>query len=234
MSDRSITVCITSYDRFDLLKQTVDSFNKLNTFPIDRMVIIEDSTKPYMKDNILKEYGDKVDLIFNEQRIGQAPSLDKMYNTVTTKYIFHTEDDYLYSGNANFLKDAIEILEERPDVHQIWVKHFSDFVGESRNQFENEVLKTSTGIEYKMLKSSFGGGGGWCGFSFYPHVKRTQDYKDFFKEGYGKFISPEYLVSGVQTEAACNTHAKAQGYRAAYLLNTAGSHTGINGRQTYK
>lgn len=229
MSDKKVTLCITSFDRFDLLKQTIDTFTALNTYPLERIVVIEDSTSLAMKENIIREYGDKVDLIFNEQRIGQAPSLDKMYNTVTTQYIFHTEDDYFYSGNANFVKDSVEILEERPDIHQIWIKHMSDFVGESRNQFEDEVLKTSSGVEYRLVKLS-----DWCGFSWYPGLRRTADYHKMFPNGYGHFITPEYLVSGVQTEHQCNKHAYAQGYRGAYLVNTAGSHTGINGRQTYK
>lgn len=231
MSDQSITVCITSYNRFDLLKQTIDSFRSLNNFPIKRFVVIEDSTELSMKENIIKEYGDTVDLIFNEQRIGQAPSIDKMYATVDTKYIFHTEDDYLYSGNPNFIKESIEILEERPDLHQVWIKHFSDFVGASREQFENEILKTSSGIEYRLLKNPFHG---WCGFSWFPGLRRLEDYKKMFPNGYREFLTSHYLTSGVQTEGECNTHALKQGYRAAYLVNTSCSHKGIGGRETYK
>jgi len=231
MSNKNVTLCITSYDRFDLLKQTIDSFTSLNTYPIERIVVIEDSTKLEMKENILKEYGNKVDLIFNENRIGQAPSIDKMYNTVTTKYIFHTEDDYLYSGNPNFIKDSIDLLEERQDLNQVWAKHFSDFVGESCNQFESEVLRTSSGVDYRLLKQNFGG---WCGFSWFPGLRRLEDYHKMFLNGYGKFITPEYLVSGVQTEGECNTHALKQGYRAGYLINTSCGHVGIKGRETYK
>jgi hypothetical protein len=231
MLNKNVTLCITSYDRFDLLKQTIDSFISLNTYPIERIAIIEDSTKQDIKNKILQEYGDKVDLIFNENRIGQAPAIDKLYNTVTTKYIFHTEDDYLYSGNSNFIKESIDLLEEREDVHQVWVKHFSDFAGESCNQFENNILQTVGGTKYKMLKSPFYG---WCGFSWFPGLRRLEDYHKIFPTGYTPFITAEYLTSGVQTEAACNTHALKQGYRAAYLLNGACSHKGTNGRETYK
>lgn len=231
-NDKKITVCITSFNRFDLLKQTIDSFRNLNSFPVERFIVIEDSTVSEMKDKILQEYGSTIDLIFNDQRIGQAPSLDKMYKTVNTQYIFHTEDDYLYSGNPNFLKESFDLLEENIGINQVWIKHFSDFVGDSQNQFEDQVLTTSGGIKYKMLKQNFSG---WCGFSWFPGLRRTEDYNKMFPNGYGQFITPQYLISGVQTEGQCNTHAQAQGYRAAYLFNgTACNHKGINGRETYK
>ncbi len=226
--DGKITVCITSFNRFDLLKQTINSFNQLNTHPIEKIIVIEDSTKTEMKNKILQEYGDTITLIFNEQRIGQAPSLDKIYKTVKTQYIFHTEDDYLYSGNPNFISQSIEILQERPDVHQIWIKHFSDFT--DLLHYEPLKLYTSTGIAYGMLKVK-----GWCGFSWYPGLRRTSDYHHMFSEGFGKFITPEYLTSGVQTEAQCNEHARPQGYRGAYLFDTACSHKGIGPElATYK
>lgn len=231
--DKKVTVCITSYNRFNLLKQTIDSFCNLNTHPIERIVVIEDSTNLEIKNKILQEYGNKIDLIFNEQRIGQAPSIDKMYNTVTTQYIFHSEDDYLYSGNPNFIKESIEILEERADLHQVWIKHFSDFTGASCLQFEDDVLKTTSNIEYKLLKGNFDS---WCGFSWFPGLRRISDYHKMFPNGYGHFIGPESFVSGVQTEYRCNNHARPQGYRAAYLFNgTAGSHKGVGSAlATYK
>lgn len=227
-NDGKITVCITSYDRFDLLKQTINSFNNLNTYPIERIVVIEDSTKVEMRDKIINEFGNKVDLIFNEQRIGQAPSLDKMYNTVTTQYIFHTEDDYFYSGNANFIKDSVELLEERQDVYQVWIKHTSDW--NNLNHYDTDIFHTSTGIPYGMLKSPCDV---WCGFSWFPGLRRTDDYHRFFPNGFKQFLTPQYLKSGVETEAACSVHVCNQGYRAAYLVNTSCSHKGLGELATY-
>lgn len=235
--DQMITLCITSFDRFDLLQQTIETFLGLNAHPnlIKRIAIIEDSTKPYMQTNILKKFGHKVDLIFNDIRVGQAPSIDKIYNTVDTKYIFHTEDDYQYIGNPNFLKESVEILEERGDIHQIWIRHFNNFYvshgPRGLLQFENEILKSTSGIDYKMLKANHDGG--WCGFSWNPGLRRTDDYHKMFPNGYGEYIDPNHMHSGVQTEARCNNRARECGYRAAILINGACNNVGV-GRATYK
>jgi len=233
MSDSDVTVCITSYNRFDLLKQTIDSFVKLNNYPIARIAVIEDSTLPEMKDKVIKEYGSDIDLIFNETRLGQAPSLDKIYKTVTTKYIFHTEDDYLYVGNPNFVAESRELLEEKSDIHQVWCRHFDNFVVSHgtgwHHQFEDEILHSKNGIPYKMLRANYAN---WCGFSWNPGLRRTEDYLKMFPKGFAEFIGPEYLISGVQTEARCNINAGKQGYRAASLINGACKNMGI-GRETY-
>lgn len=67
---KTFTLCITSFNRFDLLKQTVDSFLATNNYPIERIIIIEDSARQDMKNKIENYFGDKIDFIFNEQNIG--------------------------------------------------------------------------------------------------------------------------------------------------------------------
>ena len=106
----NITVCITSYNRIALLKQTINSLLELNTFPLEKIIVIEDSAKEEMRSAILSEFSDKIELIFNDVNLGQAKSIDKMYKTVKTEYILHVEEDYLFKGNANFIQNSIDIL----------------------------------------------------------------------------------------------------------------------------
>lgn len=223
---KEVTVCVTSYNRFDLLKQTVDSFFKLNKFPIKRFVIIEDSANKALHDRIRKEFGSKIDLIFNDKNLGQLQSIDKMYSTVNTEYIFHSEDDYKYSGNPNFIQDSIDILEERQDVKQIWLRHLNNYAvshgAAGVKQFEKEVLYTKTKVPYRMLTPIHCGN--WCGFSFNPGLRRLADYKKFFPKGYSFHITPG--EKAVQSEYACNKHVMKLGYRAALLVNGACSNMG--------
>lgn len=219
---KTVTVCITSYNRFNLLKQTIDSFFQLNTYPISRFVVIEDSVNPKMYEQVTKEYGSKLDIILNETNIGQIKSIDKMYKTVDSEYIFHIEDDYLFKGNPNFIKDSMEILEERQDVHQIWLRHLDNYIVShgpaGLDQFEPNVLTTiNAGIKYRMLKLPHCGN--WCGFSFNPGLRRLSDYKRFFPNGYAFHMKSG--EKGVLSEFNCNAHAMANGYRAALLLNGA-------------
>ena len=182
-----------------------------------------------MAHNIINKYGDKVDLIFNSKRIGQAASLDRAYRCVHTEYIMHSEDDYLYDTNPDFLREAKEILDERKDASQVWVRHWDDFKkDQGHDQFEEEEhhLK-STNVPFKFLKMR-----GWCGFSWNPGLRRTEDYLKMFPEGFGKYMTHHAIdpvkPSGIQTEAACNDIAREQGYRGVLLLNGAARNMGIS------
>ena len=225
---KTVSLCITSFNRFNLLKQTLGSFLKLNTYPIEKIFIIEDSTNPQMKTSILNTYGNTVELIYNDQNIGQAKSIDKMYSQVQTDYIFHSEEDYFYDGNANFIEQSIDILEERKDVHQIWCRDINNFDithhSAALDQFESDTLTTISGTEYRMVKSPYNG---WCGFSWNPGLRRLSDYKNMFPNGYAVHVEPGLEHSGVHTECNCNKHAMSQGYRAAILINGACINMGV-------
>ena len=218
-----ITVCLTSCNRFDLLKKTLDSFFNLNSYPIERFIITEDSTNIAMKENILKEYADKIELIFNEVNLGAYKSIDNMYNLVNTEYIFHCEDDWLFSGNSNFIKESIDILEEKKDIHQVWLRGHNDI----QYAIEPQILSLSNGFSYKMISSDHGGG--WNGYSLNAGVKRLSDYSKMFPNGLSEFILKD--KKSVFTEHNCMLNTKKFGYRAAILLNSACQHIG-GGRST--
>jgi hypothetical protein len=177
-----------------------------------------------MRDKIQKKYGSKVSIIFNEKNLGLYKSIDNMYKQVSTEYIFHSEDDWRFTTNPNFIRDSISILEERKDINQIWIRNDIE-----KSWIEDELLTTENGIQYKMVKNNHFGG--WCGFSHNPGVRRKSDYDRMFPEGYASFIIPD--KPAVFTEHACNTHAMNNGYRAATLINTSCQHIG-HGRTTLK
>ena len=61
-----------------MLEQSINSFLQLNTYPIEKIIVCEDSARQEIKEKILNKFSNKIELIFNEQTIGQAPSIDKM------------------------------------------------------------------------------------------------------------------------------------------------------------
>lgn len=228
-----ITVVITSYNRWTFLQQTLDSLLSMDQTFIDRYVVIEDSTNIEMKHNIISKYGNKVDLIFNEVRIGQAPSIDKAYKTVKTEYIFHSEDDYLFQGNPKFIQQSKEILDERKDLNQVFCRYWIDYADNGGyEQFENQELHTSIGIPYKLCNKLCG----WCGFSWNAGLRRTADWLNMFPNGFAQFTGPESFRSGVPTECRCNVHAMKQGYHGCILLNGGAWNKGKNDASicTYK
>lgn len=218
IANKKITFCLTSCNRFDLLQRTLDSFFSLNLHAIDKYLIVEDSGREEMKNNILSKYGDKIELIFNETNLNVNKSIDKMYAKVETPYIFHCEDDWLFRNNQNFIKESMDILEERPDIHQVWLIEQS-IHGSS---IEPQIFETSTGVKYKMVMDNRDTS--WCGFSNNPGLRRTADYRRMFPNGYGEFYDPNMFLA--YSEWKCSANAQKFGYRAAILLNSACEHIG--------
>ena len=213
-----VTVCLTSCNRFDLLKTTVDSFLSLNSYPIERFIITEDSGNIDMLNNIKNYFKDKVEVVFNPINLGAYKSIDNMYNMVNTEYIFHSEDDWHYSSNKNFIQESLNILDERKDLHQIWLRSINEFP----SWIDPVTYKTSFGTSYKIVK--YPHCGNWCGFSLNPGLRRLDDYKKMFPNGYAEFIA-KGKFSG-ESELNCNNHAAKQGYRAAILVNHTCKHLG--------
>ncbi len=220
---KDITFCLTSCNRFDLLQITLDSFFATNTHPIKKYIVIEDSGLPEMKDKILKKYGSKIELIFNDVNLGPYKSIDKLYAQVDTEYIFHSEDDWKFGNNPDFIKESLDILETNKNVNQVWVRKDIDW-----SWIEPTTFGTVNYTKYKMVKCPHLGG--WCGFSHNPGLRRKSDYTRIFPNGFAECILPN--EKAVHTELACNIRAMNQGYRAATLINTACTHIGGGGRST--
>lgn len=92
-----VSVVVTSCGRFDLLHRTLRSFYKFNTYPIEELIIIEDS--------------------FDNK--GQIVRIDEAYSRVKTPYIFHLEDDWEFT-HGGFIEKSLEILKD-PLVMQVWL-----------------------------------------------------------------------------------------------------------------
>ena len=224
INDKKVTVCLTSCNRLDLLKETLDSFFSINTYPIERFLITEDSTNPDAYKSIVDNYGDKVKVIFNSINLTPARCIDKMYHLATTEYLFHCEDDWKFDGNPNFIKDSMDILEERKDIYQIWIRHPNTH----HHPMIPGVFTTSTGVWYTVLINDCWGD--WCGFGWNPGLRRKSDYLKMFPNGFSEFILPNQRI--VLTEYECNKYARKCGYRAASLVNTSCYHIGDQ-RSTY-
>lgn len=214
-----ITVCITSCNRFDLLKTTIDSFLKLNTYPISKYFLNEDSGNPEMVEKIKSQYGDLIEIIFNGVNQGLLQSVDNLYQLVETEYIMHIEDDWLFQGNPNFIAESLTILQENPNIHQVWIRH----------GIPDSWLEQPKNKIYRMVKNCHFGD--WCGFSFNPGLRRKSDYLKMFPNGFN--VHNLHGSNSVLSEHDCNMVASAQGYRAAILNKPACRHIG-DGKSTYK
>lgn len=214
----NITVTITSFNRWDLLTECINSLLKLRTCPLENWIISEDSGNIEMFNKINKNYNHLFSKILFSNRIGQMKSIDRMYNLVDTKYILQLEDDYKFYGNSNFIQEAIEILENNPDITRVGITH---------NCPKDWKTAKESGTFDMMKPDLFGGWGYW---SHTPAIIRFEDYKKIFPEGYGK-----YHEEGVRLdilEYRLNLIAKEYGCKSAILKNGACITTG-NNKSTY-
>jgi len=118
----TVTICLTSCGRLDLLKRSLGSFEAFN--PGGALIISEDSADPAMRDAIDRDFP-RAQLLWEPERRGLMRSIDRMYAQVKTPYIFHTEDDWLFDAPVDWAA-AIRLLETRAEVSNISVRAFDE------------------------------------------------------------------------------------------------------------
>lgn len=211
-----VDICLTSCGRIDLLDQTLTSFFKLNTYPINKFIITEDSGDINDYNKILNKWGDRCEVIFNDPKLGQSASIDLLYSLSETEYIFHMESDWLFEGNnRKFIEQSIDILEENKNIHQVWVRHVKDHT----HPIESEIYYTQNNTPYQYVCKNYLNN--WSGFSWNCGLRRKSDYVNMFNSCFANYGS----------EWNCQNHANNYDYRAVTLVNTVMKHIGW-GRHT--
>ena len=83
MHTRKVSLVLTSCQRFDLLKPTLESIKRYNNFPFAQVIIIEDSDNEDVRKFVSEAGFPDAQVIVNGTQIGQMASIDKAYNKVT-------------------------------------------------------------------------------------------------------------------------------------------------------
>ena len=123
---KTVAVVITSCNRFDLLEKTLDSFFKFNTYPLNQIIIIEDSDKNLKVNTLIKKYKQhNITLIINNKRIGQLNSIHKAYSCVNSDYIFHCEDDWEFF-EYGFIEKSLNILSKDRKILSVWLRNIME------------------------------------------------------------------------------------------------------------
>lgn len=162
---KRVTAVFTSCNRFDLLEATLRSFFKFNTYPLEKVLIIEDSGDGKGLEKVLRRFNfDRFETIINPEQLGQQRSIEKAYSQVNTEYIFHCEDDWEFLREG-FIEESLRLMEAFPKLVNIWGRDASDlpadFYAEEEQQFQ--------GIRYREVKKEI--------FILNPTLKRLSDYK---------------------------------------------------------
>jgi hypothetical protein len=201
---KEVTFALTSCGRPDLLERTMDSFLQLNTYPIKKYLITEDSAVIGVNDSLIEKYKDlNIEWISNESRLGQITSIDNMYSKIETEYIFHCEEDWLFTDNS-FIEKSLEILENDSKILQVWLRAQNDTNGHPVEFFNDK---------YDFMK--VGHCVAWNGFSFNPGLRRLSDYnliKPFKSVGHEHNISIKYAELGFKAAILKTKHVEHIGW----------------------
>jgi len=214
----NITLVVTSCDRHDFLKKTLDGLISVHCGGAkpDRCIIIEDGSTPmpdWLRDNI-HYYSSNlgtVEWVSNETRMGQVYSIDRAYSMVKTDYIFHCEDDYEWLLSGSWMTDSKSILEKYPTISMVSLR------GNDCNQHPNIDYPPYEGFKIQMP----GWRNVWGGINYNPGLRRLSDYKRV--GSYGKYTV--YGAMGLDTEIPISELYLKLGYRIAVLPSPDGKYS---------
>lgn len=179
MSKPEVTFILTSCGRVDLLKTTIETFEKFNTYPIKRGIITEDSCDEEVYRQVRELFGDRYEIWANETKKGQIKSIVDAYATVDTPYIFHCEDDWEFT-RPGFIEESFEILNSNPNITQVWLRSAENLNRDITYFTFGEIEEVGA---YKFRKVIPTANYEWGAFSFNPGIKRLSDYKKVNYDG---------------------------------------------------
>ncbi|QUS58918.1 hypothetical protein [Pseudovibrio brasiliensis] len=164
-TDKDVTSCITSCGRLDLLSKTLDSFMPDHQGNFAKSLIIDDANTKEIRSWVERNYPE-TEVLLNQPQLGQMKSIDKMYAHVTTPYIFHGEDDWMFQA-GDTIEACKKVLSAEPKVSVVCVRKLSDL--QQRFQ-ENCIRKEVDGVCYALMPVDIHPE--WLSFSFNPGLVR--------------------------------------------------------------
>ena len=199
-----ITTVLTSCGRWEFLTRSLDTF--LVHHEPGRFIVVEDSADRDFARRIALRYP-TIEVVLNEPRLGQHGAIDKAYGMVTTPYIVHLEDDWVFTG-AMDVEDAERVLEENPAVVSVCFSVFR------RLKLRQRIFARTFVHGPHRYASLHRAHRDWHGFTYYPTLLHRTLWEEHGP--YARF----------QNERAISRHMKDRGKWVAYQLPGVGIHVG--------
>lgn len=140
-----LTIAITTFDRKELLIETISSV--LYESNVDIEIIVGNDNTSRIVDEVYTGIKDaRIKYINNEQNLGEWPNLQNLFDVSTGYYFTSLADDDLY--HKNFLKE-IQFIIQKYNFPECIYTSFTEF----EDDFNQEFLENS--IEVEMIGSFF-------------------------------------------------------------------------------
>lgn len=201
-----ITFALTSCGRFDLLAATLASFRRFNRYPMQRMIVIEDSGDEAVRE-VCARIDPAIEVMVNPVRLGHMASLDRLYGQITTEFVFHCEDDWAFH-RSGFVEDSLLLLKQNPSMSMVSCRGIGP--NDQHNRMFGAAPKKKQGPVAYRFPPPFGEG--WEGYSFNPGLRRLSDLRAmgrFCDRGsekeVGRWFAGEGMRIGFLARPACET-----------------------------
>lgn len=155
----AVTIVIMSAGRKEYLQQTIESLKEHFIYDQDKTFwyIIDDfpdsfETREYIESQPIFDLK-----IFNPVNIGLGYSLNRIYSEISTEFVFHCEDDWLFLWDVPVSR-MIQLLRENPNLRQLTLHS-----GKVKPKFEHKVKLTNKDFAETHFKT----------FTFNPHLALT-------------------------------------------------------------
>ena len=171
--NKEVTLFITSCGRPNLLRITLTSFVKFNTYPIKEVILCEDSGIKGIVDFVKDILPYPIVFCYNETRIGQMKTIEKYTPLIKTLYVFHLEDDYEFFDRG-FIELSFKILDSDANISQVLLED---------EQHDYYKVDINNNLCYKLLtcdpnthlgKYGNNGDGALTCFSWRPSLKKIE------------------------------------------------------------
>lgn len=178
---KKFTTVLTSCGRFDLLGETIASFQRY--FDVDRIIVSEDSENSAAAADFARAFP-VADVRVNLPKLGQMGAIDAHYATLDTPYVLHLEDDWGFTRGIDIEK-VTKFLEARSDIAVVCIAHR---IYDPRFQ-KSAKKETHGGIDY--LVWDLDAHPKWFSYSFNPSIARMSLWREVGP--FAKFVTEENL-----------------------------------------
>lgn len=197
----SYSLLITSCQRDDLLKRTIESFLDCADLAPREIVIVDDGPERPMPDFLQKFRHLSLKWLCNGTRQGQIHSCDRLWRECSHDYAFWCEEDWHFA-ESGFIKKSLDILKAHPEVFTVTL----------RGDWGHPLVKDP---RFPFQIAELGWRGGWGSFCFNPGMRRKSDYTRI--GSYGKRVG--YGTHGLVHEIELSKLYAKLGYVLAALPN---------------
>lgn len=177
-----VTFSITTCKRFNLFKNTINSFINCckDLYLIDEWICVDDNSSE--EDRIMmKELYPFFKFYFKKkEEKGHPQSMNIIKKMVKTPYLFHMEDDWNFFVKRDYISECLEVLAQNKNIGQCLINKNYDENGKN-------IIK---GGEFKITKS---------GLRYYIHEyvnNKQAEEKWISRHGYGSHCNywPHYSL----------------------------------------